>query len=81
MFRGVYADLALMEEEIRRSDTEWTLLRPPRLVNRALTGSYRTEVGANVARGFSISRADAAHALFAAVDNPAMIRQPVGIAY
>jgi uncharacterized protein YbjT (DUF2867 family) len=33
--RDVYADLAEMEDEIRRSVTEWTVVRPPKLVNRA----------------------------------------------
>src|SRR6266498_4777238 len=40
--RDVYADLAAMEDEIRRSTTQWTIVRPPRLVNKPLTGKYRT---------------------------------------
>src|SRR6266508_6534966 len=32
--REVYADLAAMEDEIRRSSTEWTVVRPPKLVNK-----------------------------------------------
>jgi hypothetical protein len=51
------------------------------LVNSPLTTTYRTAVGANVPRGYSISRADAAHAMLAALQNPATIRQPLGIAY
>jgi hypothetical protein len=38
-------------------------------------------VGGNVPRGFTISRADVAHAMLAALDDPATIGQPVGIAY
>ena len=79
--RDVYADLAAMEAEIRRSATEWTIVRPPKLNNKPLTGRYRTSVGGNVPRGYAISRADVAHAMLAALDDPATVRQAVGIAY
>ena len=79
--REVYADLAAMEDEMRRSATEWTVVRPPKLNNKPLTGTYRTAVGANVPRGYSISRADVAHAMLAMLDDPATVRQAVGIAY
>ena len=79
--RDVYADLAEMEDEIRRSTTEWTIVRPPKLVNRPLTGRYRTSVGGNVPRAYTISRADVAHAMLAMLDDPATIGQAVGVAY
>jgi uncharacterized protein YbjT (DUF2867 family) len=81
MFLGdVYADLTTMEEEIRRSATEWTVVRPPRLTNRELSGKYRTAIGANVPRGAFVSRADVAHAMLAALDDPATVRQALGVA-
>jgi uncharacterized protein YbjT (DUF2867 family) len=80
LLREVYADLTVMEEEIAHSDTEWTVVRPPRLVDRPLSGRYRTVIGANVPRGYVISRADVAHAMLAALGNPAAIRQAVGVA-
>jgi putative NADH-flavin reductase len=43
--RDVYVDLAEMEDEIRRSATEWTIVRPPKLTNKPLAGKYRTIVG------------------------------------
>jgi uncharacterized protein YbjT (DUF2867 family) len=81
LLRDLYADLAEMEDEIRRSATDWTVMRPPKLVNKPLTGMYRTVVGGNVPRGYSISRADVAHAMLAVLDNPATLRQAVGVAY
>jgi putative NADH-flavin reductase len=81
LLRDLYADLAEMEDEIRRSATDWTVVRPPKLVNKPLTGTYRTVVGGNVPRGYSISRADAAHAMLAVLDNPATLQQAVGVAY
>jgi uncharacterized protein YbjT (DUF2867 family) len=81
LLRDVYADLAAMEDEIRRSTTQWTVVRPPKLVNKPLTGTYRAVVGGNVPRGYSISRADTAHAMLAALDDPATLGQAVGVAY
>jgi uncharacterized protein YbjT (DUF2867 family) len=81
LLRDVYADLAEMEDEIRRSTTEWTVVRPPKLADRPLTGTYRTCVGGNVPRGYAISRADVAHAILAALDDPATLGQAVGVAY
>jgi putative NADH-flavin reductase len=79
--RDVYADLAAMEDEIRRSTTQWTIVRPPKLNNKPLTGKYRTCVGGNVPRGYSISRADVAHVMLEMLDDPATVKQAVGIAY
>jgi putative NADH-flavin reductase len=76
-----YLDLALMEDVLRASDLDWTIFRPPRLTNQGLTGSYRTAFGRNLRGGALISRADVAHAMLAAVDNPETIRREIGIAY
>jgi uncharacterized protein YbjT (DUF2867 family) len=78
--REVYVDLAEMENEIRRSTTEWTIVRPPRLMNKLLTGKYRTIVGGNVPRGYTISRADVAHLMLRVLEQPETIKQAIGIA-
>ena len=78
--RDVYVDLAEMEDEIRRSTTEWTIVRPPKLVNKPLTGRYRTIVGGNVPRGYTISRADVAHLMLRVLEQPETIKQTIGIA-
>lgn len=80
LLRDVYADLTVMEDEMRRSATEWTVVRPPKLVDKPLSGRYRIAVGANVPRGMTISRADVAHAMLAVLDDPATVRQAVGVA-
>lgn len=80
LFREIYADLARMEDEIRRSGTEWTIVRPPRLTDKPHTGTYRTAIGANVPRGNFISRADVAHAMLASLDDPATVNQAIGVA-
>jgi len=78
--RDVYVDLAEMEDEIQRSTTEWTIVRPPKLVNKPLTGKYRTIVGGNVPRGYTISRADVAHLMLRVLEQPETIKQTIGIA-
>lgn len=80
MFGKVYADLALMEDVLRQSGLDWTVLRPPRLTGKPLTGRYRTAYGHNVPGGRSIPRADVAHCMLAVLDQPESIGQVVGIA-
>jgi uncharacterized protein YbjT (DUF2867 family) len=81
LLRDTYLDLAEMEAQIRDSGTQWTVVRPPKLVDKPLTGRYRTVLGGNVPRGYTISRADVAHYLLVALADPATVGQPVGIAY
>jgi putative NADH-flavin reductase len=81
VMRERYADLARMEDVLRASDLDWTIFRPPRLTSQGLRGRYRTAYGKNLRGGAIISRADVAHAMLAALEQPATIGQEVGIAY
>jgi uncharacterized protein YbjT (DUF2867 family) len=45
LFGKVYNDLARMEDVLRESGLDWTILRPPQLTGKPLTGTYRTAVG------------------------------------
>jgi uncharacterized protein YbjT (DUF2867 family) len=81
LLHDAYADLAEMEAQLQRSGIAWTDVRPPMLVNEPLTGQYRMALGANVPRGSTISRADVAHAMLDALQQPQTIRQAVGLAY
>jgi putative NADH-flavin reductase len=78
--RRHYADLASMEDAVRDSGLDWTIVRPPRLTDGPATGTYRTAFGQNLRRGFLISRADVAHLILHVLEQPASIRQTVGIA-
>jgi putative NADH-flavin reductase len=79
--RKNYADLAQMEDILRDSDLDWTAVRPPRLTDKPLTGTYRTAHGQNLRRGLVISRADVAHYMLRAVGQPETIKQAIGVAY
>jgi hypothetical protein len=56
-FREIYADLARIEDVLRDSDLGWTVVRPVRLTDKPVTGTYRTAFGQNVRHGLFISRA------------------------
>jgi putative NADH-flavin reductase len=81
VLRRHYADLARMEDVLRNSGLDWTVVRPPRLTDKALTGTYRTAYGQNLRRGVLISRADVAHLMLRVLEQPQTIRQAIGIAY
>ncbi|MER5440768.1 NAD(P)H-binding protein [Streptomyces sp. NPDC002790] len=81
LLKPVYVDLANMEGELARSATDWTSVRPPRLQDKPVTGSYRTVVGGFPRAGRFAGRADVAHAMLAMVDDPATVKQGVGVAY
>jgi len=78
--RKPYADLALMEDVVQESRLDWTIVRPPRLTNGPLTGTYRTAYGQNLQRGIFVSRADVAHLMLRALEQPETIKQTIGIA-
>jgi putative NADH-flavin reductase len=78
--RAHYADLAQMEDVLRDSDLDWTIVRPPRLTSKPVTGRYRTAYGQNIRRGLFVSRADVAHYMLRALSQSETFRQAVGIA-
>lgn len=78
--RAHYADLAGMEDVLRSSGLDWTIVRPPKLTDGPLTGTYRTATGRNVKGGWSISRADVAHQMLHTLNQPETIAQTVGMA-
>ena len=81
ILRKHYADLALMEDMLRDSGLDWTIVRPPRLTDKPLTGIYRTAYGQNLRRGIFISRADVADLMLRVLKQPETIKQAIGIAY
>jgi len=79
--RKHFADLALMEDVLRDSGLDWTVVRPPRLTGKPVTGSYRTAYGQNLRRGLFVSRADVAHLMLRVLRQPETVKQAIGIAY
>ena len=61
LLRHMYADLRVMEGRVKESGLDWTIVRPPRLTNKPVTGKYRFAVNGFLRNCLSISRADVAH--------------------
>lgn len=59
----VLADHRRAIEVLRASSLDWTVARPPRLVDGPLTGRYRVQTEGLLAGGSSMGRADLAHFL------------------
>ena len=78
--RHVCADMRAGEAEIRASDLDWTILRPPALTGKAATGTYRIAIDRNLPHGFTISRGDLAACVLALLDDPAVVHRHVAIA-
>lgn len=69
-----------MEDTLRDSDLDRTIVRPPKLTDKPLTGAYRIAFGQNLRGGWDVSRADVAQYMLRAVQQPETIRPIIGIA-
>ncbi len=69
IFKEMYGDMRLMEKKVENSNLDWTVVRPPMLKNKKLTGKYRIAVNSHVKRPSSISRANLAHFILHIVDD------------
>ena len=69
-----------MEHLLRGSDTDWTVLRPPRLTDATPHDRYRTAIDARLARAGKIPRADLALAVLNAVTDSSLVGQGVMVA-
>lgn len=79
--RNVATDSAEMERIVSASDLDWTIARPPRLTNGALTRAYGVADGRMPpAARLTISRADLADFLIDEVEHPAHVRRIIGLA-
>jgi putative NADH-flavin reductase len=78
-FPGTVADASAMESEFESGGLDWTIVRPPRLTDEALTGKYRAREGHLPRFGFTISRADVADFVLKAVEDPSTVRKIIGV--
>ena len=68
-FGASYVDMQRMEQELAVSDVSWVALRPPRLIDKQGTGSYRLGI-TPPRKGRSLRCADLATALLDVLDRP-----------
>jgi len=82
-FRGLLAhvmrDLGAAEQIVRATSLDWTIARPPRLVDRS-DETYRSTRDALPARGFSMSFRAVAAFMMDAVEHRTHVHEVVGLA-
>jgi putative NADH-flavin reductase len=81
LLRHMYADLRAMEKLVRESDADWTIVRPPRLIDKPATGKYRWSVNSFLRNALTISRGDVAHFMLHHINDEVTYRGLVEIGY
>jgi len=81
VFAKPFADVRRMEDVVRESGLDWTLVRATRLVNSPATGQYRVSPDYPPPGGGKISRADVAHFIAAALTGDSWHRSAPALAY
>jgi putative NADH-flavin reductase len=81
LLRHMYADLREMEKLVKASDSTWTIIRPPQLNDKPVTGHYRFAINNFLKNCLSISRADVAHFIINNISNEATYKTTIEIGY
>jgi putative NADH-flavin reductase len=79
LFQDTIVDKRRMEEIVRASGLEWTIVRPPRLTDGPRTGTYRTATDRNVRGALRVSRADVADCILRCLTDHAPVNAAISI--
>lgn len=81
IFHTLYDDMREMEQIMMATDLEWTILRPPRLLDKPRTGKIRIGVDRFALKGGStISRADLADVAVRELESDEHIKKAIAVA-
>ena len=78
-FRDVVIDASGMEDVFRKSELDWTILRPPQLTDKPRTGKYRVREGHLPRFGFTILPADVAECSIKTVKDRGSVGKILGV--
>jgi putative NADH-flavin reductase len=81
LLRNMYDDLRRMEKLIKESNADWTIIRPPQLSDKPVTGKYRVAINGFLENCLKISRADVAHYIIHNITNTLTYKGVIEIAY
>jgi putative NADH-flavin reductase len=81
VFKNLYSDMLVMEEMLKKSDLNCTVIRAPRLKNSKHTGQYRIAINEHLNRPSSISRADLADYIVTHLDDTQAYKSMVEVSY
>jgi len=70
-----------MQMRIQASETDWTVVQPPRLLNKPGTGRYRVDAEALPAGGVQIARADVATFMLVQLTSAEWVRKSPFVAW
>jgi putative NADH-flavin reductase len=79
-FGGGYDDMIRMEQLLRSSDTDWTVVRPPRLTDARPRNRYRKSIDERLAGAGKIPRSDLAMALLDTITDQSTIGHAITVA-
>ncbi|MBV2366420.1 NAD(P)-dependent oxidoreductase [Streptomonospora nanhaiensis] len=80
VLRENFADMSAMEQIVQASSLDWTIVRPPQLLDRPRTGTYRTSLDTTVPRGMRVARADVADLMLRTLERGEPLRRAVFLA-
>lgn len=81
LLRTIYEDKDKQEEQVKKSNLEWVIVRPAGLTNGPKTGSYMTFTHLEGITSKRISRRDVAHFIVAELAEKRFSRQAVLLTY
>jgi len=81
LFKYSYEDMLKMEDLLNDSDLNWTVIRPPRLLNGEKTGKYRTMMNGFLPKMSSLTRSDLAHYIIHHLEDEKTFKNKVEISY
>jgi putative NADH-flavin reductase len=79
LFPTVVTDSAALEGIFKKSDLDWTIVRPAQLTDTPFTGRYRVRLGHLPRMGFKIGRPNVAEYFVQAASDNALVRKVVGV--
>jgi len=80
LYGEMYADLLRMEDTVKASGLNWTIVRPPRLLDEPRTGRYRIAINKHLTFGISIPRGDVAEFIVTHLAEPTTYHATVELA-
>ena len=81
VYKPIYADMRVMEEIIKNSGLDWTIVRAPKLTDGKATGTYKNITGLPLRGIPKISRADLAAFMLTHLTDSGTIKSTIEIAY
>ena len=81
IFKHGYTDMSDMETIVKAGDTDWTIIRPPRLTDGGYTGKYQIAINKQLTSSWFLSRADLADYMVKHLQDSSIYRSTVELAY